>query len=452
MLFRQMLAKNVLSQLSRSKAYRLILVIAILFWSIAIVGIGAWTYLEALRIETNGTAQKKNNADEKIVENFVIALGEARRKGVVSGKSPIPADLNLLRARFEHWWRDASLADKKAYKNEVVFNALSWNGRLYRLYDLNDEEKVTAIYWIDQSVQYFNEIQDPYFLVESLLDKAAIFLELSQIQHTEPESWRKIAEDGDKVMARAATLADEIQKPNLYRIWSRFLYNLARPRDGLLSKTWNNNWLSQAYEKSKKAVSLAPNDLKNSTQFARSVQKYSANSPQDKQEIWIDKIWAAQKAHHKAVKANDKSLKTPHKRIPPLNILAVITLDAVGRELDQRLPNDERLRVLETELLNVAIPAQQEALALVGHTEWKEDYDFDLNYDLGRMQLLAVQIQDYLNNPNADGLFGEAIANLSTSRAKATAKQVKAVKIEIQKSAIFTKLSSTRRKHIKEIF
>jgi len=45
-LFRELLRKNIFPQLTRDQSYRLLHRISVLVWSVAVIGIGAWVYVD----------------------------------------------------------------------------------------------------------------------------------------------------------------------------------------------------------------------------------------------------------------------------------------------------------------------------------------------------------------------------------------------------------------------
>lgn len=46
LLFRELLRKSIFPTLTKERAYRLLLVIALLVWSVALAGIGTWAWVE----------------------------------------------------------------------------------------------------------------------------------------------------------------------------------------------------------------------------------------------------------------------------------------------------------------------------------------------------------------------------------------------------------------------
>src|SRR5207249_32864 len=106
----------------------------------------------------------------------------------------------------------------------------------------------------------------------------------------------------------------------------------SRPSSGKLSEDWNGAYLTVSYDKMLEAVRLAPNELKNYTQLARVVQRAGENPPRRTDPSWTTVMRTALSQLKTAWRAAEKSKREPHDRLPPLNILAVLTLDTLARE------------------------------------------------------------------------------------------------------------------------
>ncbi len=453
LIYRDVIAKNIFPSLTKSQAYSLLKLVVVLSWSVAMAGIAAWTYVSVNSLQegasTDNTGQISSNSP---VVDWIGAAKTAKANKTIHSDRPLPNELVTKRAAFQEWWLNTPLRQKQNNDPKTLYEALSLTSRLYRMQELQSEKKPSANLWIDNAISYFEQIQNPEFLVESLLDKAAIYLELSQIEHTEAEEFREIAKEGDAVMARATSLANDKQKPGAYRIWSRFYYNLARPRDGNLSNDWDNNYLLVSHQKMQTAYNMQPKNIKNATQLARITQKAAANPPQDTDIHWTKKLREAQNALLSKWKENENTLTTPVQRIPPLNIIAVITLDLVRREWAESGYNatvsDASIKELEDE----ALPAQREVLALVRHTEWEEDYDFDMAYDLGRIYSLLVAIMDETRSTRSDQMFKEVIKNMKAARKAGSATQNDAAYQSIEGDPNLALLKDERKEAIKHIF
>jgi hypothetical protein len=388
----------------------------------------------------------------EMVTKWVDTLETARKNGTIHAKRPLPNDVAEKRAVFESWWQNTGLAERRQLPNALLYKALSLNSRLYRMAELENETKPNSTFWNDQCLSYFEQLQDKTYITEALLDRAALYLELSQIEHTDPDKFRRIAEDGDAVMARAVSLGNADQQVDLFRTWSRFYYNLARPKTGLLSQKWDNNYLSLAYQKAKTAQEMKPDELKNATQLARATQRFAANPPQDKDAFWTKELRRVQQMMLTSFDKSKNALTTPAARIPPLDIIGVLTMDVVRREWSSGAQGADELAKTTTELNDVSIPALREAWALVRHTEWVKDYQFDLNYDLGRIQAVLVQILDTHNGHDADGIFADLIVNMEAATKAATTTQVRAALAAIESDPNLAGLRVDRRDQVKLAF
>lgn len=370
-------------------------------------------------------AQVPENRDDCVgsTRDWVKTAKEWRASGVVDANRPPPSALISARARFELCWTDAGLATRQSWDRTLVYEALALSAQTHRLEEQQSETKPTAMHWADEAIRYYEELGDRKYLVDALLDMAAILLEISQVEHTDPVSWQEMARRGDTVLARAAGIASDAQKADTYRIWSRFYYNLARPTD--LSKNWDNNYLLPAYDKALEAFRLAPSTLPNATQLARAAQKAAANPPQDTDPAWTEKLRDAKIKLTLLWKDNGTQLTTPTSRIPPLNTLSVIIMDSVRRDWESLGAKERQTRwsALNDELEN-AVTAEREAIALIRHTEWEEEYDFDRFYDLARLQCVQTQLLLGMDERNAHARFLEAKTNMEHAKAAATAMQL----------------------------
>jgi hypothetical protein len=388
----------------------------------------------------------------EIVSKWVDTIEQARKNGTIHPTRPLPNDVVEKRALFENWWQNTGLGERRQLPNDLLYKALSLNSRLYRVGEVENETKPNSTYWNDQCLNYFEQLQDKTYVAESLLDRAGLYLELSQIEHTNADKFKRVAEDGDAVMARAVSLGNKDQQVEIFRIWSRFYYNLARPQSGLLSLKWDNNYLSLAYQKAKTAQEMKPDEIKNATQLARATQRYAANPPQDKDAVWMKELRRVQQILIARFDQAQSALTTPTLRIPPLDIIGVLTMDVVRREWVSGIQSTHELEKATKELNEVSIATLREAWALVRHTEWAKDYGFDLNYDLGRVQAVLVQILDTHNDPLADGIFADLIVNMEAATKVATTTQLRAALISVDSDPNLAGLRLDRLSQVKLAF
>jgi hypothetical protein len=386
-------------------------------------------------------------------QRWVTVAQKAREASVIAPSRPLPNEVSSTRAAFEKAWQESSLAEKRATDASLLYKAISMAAKTHRVEEGYSESKSTTFYWSDVAIAYFEEISDDQLLAESLLDKAAVYLELSQLEHTDREKFRKLAEEGDQIMARAYTVCSGEQKSEALRIWSRFYYNLARPESGDLSDTWDNNYLFLSYDKMQKAFELKP-DLKNVTQWARIVQRTAANPPQDKKSEWTKTLRSAQRDLYREWQTQKDKVSKPEDRIPPLDILAVITMDAVKREWMESSTDarpQEAGRFL-SELDEVALPVAREAIGLLKTTPLAKEYHFDLYYDLGRIHATAYMILQEVTPEKAPDAVEAIITNMTTAWNGATTNQAQAALHALDRDPVLTMLPKAIKEQLTKIF
>ncbi len=251
---------------------------------------------------------------------------------------------------------------------------------------------------------------NPKLQAESLVEKANIEFEIAQLRNTWPIEFQRHTEDANALMSDAMTQCtgcSDDQKAEILRLWSRGLYDLARPPSGKLSDDWDGANLGVSYDKMREVIRLAPNELKNYTQLARVVQKAGENPPRRADPSWTV-VMRTTLAELREKWANVESSKTePDQRIPPLNIQAVLTLDTVSREwkAQQKLPAAERKIRLRGDLKEIedgSIRPQSEVLALLPNSFWRDSFKFDARYDLARMYAMRYSLLNSLDGPHSD--------------------------------------------------
>ena len=385
--------------------------------------------------------------------NWIQVAKAAQVAKSVSRGRPLPNAVLEARASFEKWWVEVPLSARKTLNHSNIFDALSLNARIYRVQEIEDTKKAASRKWVDEAIGFFEEVADSRYVAESYLEKAAVFIDMSDLRHTKPEAFSNLAEQGESTMKRAYELAANDQKSEVYRLWSRFYYNLARPRDGNLSENWDNNFLLISEARMREGFLLSSNELKNVTQLARVTQKAAANPPQDTSKEWTQRLWDVQRTL-KATWANEKTIVTDARnRMAPLNILGVITMDAVLRSwlesTDQA--RGQLSRAWLAELDTTAFPAQRELLSLVIGTELEDAYDFDIYYDLARMHSVRLLVAESGNKSDPGSDFKAVEQNLASARKGATTTQLQAALDSIGKYPCFTNLSEARRESLLKI-
>jgi len=126
LLFRDVIRKNIFPNLNRQQGYRLLLLIVVLTWTIALAGLGAWVYVRTL--EKNQVGQTENqlsgvvlDSQGKAIPNVdVSVLGASMRDQTTSSGS------FLLKLRVNEGTTVKLQAYKQGYKpwndNVVVPN------------------------------------------------------------------------------------------------------------------------------------------------------------------------------------------------------------------------------------------------------------------------------------------------------------------------------------------
>ena len=163
------------------------------------------------------------------------------------------------------------------------------------------------------------------------------------------------------------------------------------------------------------------------TQLARVIQKLGANPPQDSDKEWTAKLWEVQGRLKKVWNGSSPNVTEARSRIAPLNILGVLTMEVVLRTWIEASPTDksEKQNALLADMDQTAIPSQRETLSLVMGTALEDGYDFDIYYDLARMQAVRLLIKSNGSLPSASD-FSEIRLNLEKAREAATDTQRKA--------------------------
>lgn len=429
--------------------------LALLF--IGCVGFGFTAYREAARESRTRDAQEHQRGAgmgsaaeaslEGCLERWIAEAEAALAAMTVSRSSPLPIDLVAARSAFETAWRQAALPAKKRLDPVGAAKGLGYLTRLYRLAEADSPSQTNAMAWADEAIRFAEEIQNRTLLTDALLDKAAIYLDLAQLAHTDKSRFEQVAKAGDALMARAYQTANQEQRPEVLRMTSRFYYNLSRPQSFRLSDAWDNNYLMLAYQKALEAVRLDSSSLKNANQLARAVIKASKNPPQDRDPEWTKRLRSTKDAFKRAWDANEDDLRTVAARISPLDVLGVVTLETVSREWSDAA-NDQRrsiARQLLSELDADSLGPLREAAALLENSELRTSYGFDLHYDIARSLAVKTGILSILSPDDASAIFVEVIRNLELAREAARTPQVEAALKDFDREITFSFLSAEQR-------
>ncbi|HZY20664.1 MAG TPA: hypothetical protein VFE82_19490 [Ramlibacter sp.] len=414
-------------------------------------GCAGFGYAMFQQSATRAAAQVVNVRES--LDRWLDEAGRARDAGTLSGASSLPSGLVDARNEFESRWRRAALPEKLALPADAVASGLSLLNRLYREVEKDSPVQQAANLWADEAIRHFDERQDPRRLTDALLDKAAIYLDLAQLGHDDRQQFEAMARSGDALMARAFRTAAIDQQPQVLRITSRFYYNLARPKSFRLSDTWDNTYLLLAYQKARAAHDLQPGELKNANQLARTVIKVSRNPPQDTDPAWAENLRDAQDGMAAAWSAAKAGLTGVEQRLSPLNVLGVVTLEAIAREWTAASPQERRARAGRylIELERDALPALREAAALLQNSALRKAYGFDIHYDLARAQALKTALVRVTSAQAARAEFKEVRSHLAVARENARTSQLEAALRDLGKDPSFSLLTPAERQGLAQL-
>jgi hypothetical protein len=417
----------------------------------ALLFLGVAGYGFVVSVEFRSVIQRDNLA--QAAKHWVAVANEAKASGVISAGVALPASVTYARAEFEQAWTDSTPSDRQKVDKNLLYDALSATLSVYSEQEKDSRKKAMSLRWADEAVYHFETILERELLGKALLDKAGLFIDFAQLEHTDADESRRVVETGDDIMARAISLVSEEEKPDALRIWSRFYYNLARPKSFRLSEDWDNDYLLLSHQKMKEAFELDLSNLKNATQHARIVQKTAANPPQDQDPKWTAIQRNTQKAFLAIWQKHNVSVREPTERIPPLNILAVITMETVIREWSE-LDGGQKSNRAESylqELQDVALSSQREVVALLPKTHWKDEYDFDTYYDLARIYATRCQILEVYSPDRVEHEFWSVVKNMEKARAGASLTQIDAAKIDIEREPTLSQLKPEQRNTLRRV-
>lgn len=448
----QIIAKNIFPKLTKQLAGTIIVLIINRLFVLALVAMLLGFAGFVLVTLNPARAHEKTDLSGSMAE-WVSEAEIARAAKTISPQAPLPTSLLDKRNTFELAWKQASLTERKSLDAQRVSKALSYLNRLYRTIETDSSLKPNAMFWADEAIRYFEEIQNTQFLTEAILDKAAIYLDVAQLGNNDKQQFETVARDGDAIMIKAYQIANEDQRPSVLRISSRFYYNLARPKSFRLSDNWDNNYLLLAYEKARAAYEIAPTDSKNANQLCRTVIKASKNPPQDTDKEWTERLRDSQQKLKSAWIANQSTLVGLDQRLSPLNVLGVSTLEAVAREWRDLPPSDKSSKALGyiSELEADALLPLREAVALLQNSELRKSYGFDLYYDISRAQAIETAILRTISDERAHKELSELKANLVAAKEHAKTSQLEAAAKDVDKDVAFTLLTNSDRTVLRQL-
>lgn len=390
---------------------------------------------------------------EAATVKWIREAEQAKSASTIHPGSPLPPTLGSARSDFEEAWRSSALGQRKRMDPRELSKALSYLTGVYRVQERNEPTKANSVFWANEAIRFFEETQNRELLVEAMLDKAAVLLEISQLEHTSQEAFLRISREGDEVMTRAAGLAEPRKKAEVLRISSRFYYNLARPKSFRLSDKWDNNYLLLAHARAQEAVAAAPDDIKNANQLLRATMKAAKNPPQDTNVAWSKKLREAQRVMKAAWAKAGPTTNSPVARLSPLSVLGTGTLEAVAHAWRDTPASQRRAAAPEfaAELEADGLALLREAEALLKNGELRNSYGFDIYYDLARTYAQRVVMLRLVNAQRADREFAEVKANFSAAREGAKASQLDAARKDLDRDLSFSQLSAGEKAQLRDL-
>lgn len=169
------------------------------------------------------------------LKEFIKQTENAKEQDVINEKSSLPMNVANARNQFEQAWVNTPLDVKFKTSDSLIYLGLKNNLRIYRKQEFDSRTKVNSKKWADIGIDYFEQSNSKRYLCEMLLEKSALLLEFSQLEHTDIEDFRAIVREGDELMARTFQLVSRDSRSEILRHWSRFYYDLARPKSNRLS-------------------------------------------------------------------------------------------------------------------------------------------------------------------------------------------------------------------------
>src|SRR6185437_7370941 len=132
---------------------------------------------------------------------------------------PLPVELTSARAGFETAWLNSGMPERLAAEQAELARALAMTVRSYRFQEDGNPERPGSLRWSDEMIGFAREAGDQHALVEAMLEKGAIFLELSQLNQLDPARVEQISRDGDRLLQNCFSIAQEDQRTEVLRYW-----------------------------------------------------------------------------------------------------------------------------------------------------------------------------------------------------------------------------------------
>jgi hypothetical protein len=388
-----------------------------------------------------------------IGERLVKLKSAAETNKTLLPMHPVPFELVVAAGDFEAAWKNLAFKERTMLNQSILFDWLTNAIAVIRIQEDFDVKKQRTLNLIEQALSYYSEAGNPEFHTGLLLQKGNVYYDLVQQEHTDESTFRQLASIGESTMQLASQMAPQSMQSSVLRVWSKFLYALARPQGFRLSGGWSNQYLLLAYEKIRQAYDLEPGDLKNTTQLARTVQRLAANPPQDKLPIWTQNMGESYHRVKAGWELKKSALRNPENRVAPLNIIGVLGMEYVNRVWkESKSPTRKKIaNDLLKELEETVIPAQTDALADAIPAGYKQ-FTFDLNYDLGRIYMVGFQIASNSDKQRAEELWKAGASRFKEAYATATAKQSAAAIEDLDRNLTVVDLPNSRKQQIRQIF
>jgi hypothetical protein len=421
----------------------------LIFFGMLIAGVSMFAFA-ALNTSTGPLA--RSVVLKSAAEAWIKTAKAARVSGSIVSGSMVPEPVSSARAVFERAWQASSEAERNGLSEQVAYDALSLTSKVYRAQEFKSTEKPSSFRWIDEAIRVFSDRNSANFLIESLMDRIGLCLDVTQLASPDRELFGRNRESCVASINQLSNIVDDARKADAFRLSSRFLYDSARPDTNRLDAQWNNEDLLASYAYAEKAVQAAPSELKNATQLARVTVRASKNTPQDVDPEWGRKLRSAKDRLKSLWVQKAHTLQLGVARLPALNNLGVVALEVVNREW-RGAPLAQRPSLAPTllaELDSDAIDILREAIVLLDASENAKSHGFDVRFDLARALANRVVLLKQTNPHLSDATFNELKALMKNASERATAEQLKSALANVRGDSSFTLLSPLQQKQLVE--
>lgn len=344
------------------------------------------------------------------LKKWINVATDARVKNLIHVDEPLPLSVGNTLSQFKSAWADTPLSIKRQFDDQEVYKALSLAIKIHSEKEKNSPNSPDTLLWADFSINYFRDVGNSVLLVEAYSDLAEQYYRLSQLNNQNPAKFSEWSEKGNALMQKAfeSSKSDD-QKAGVLRAWSRLLYNLARPSNGELAQDWDTALLSESVRKAQESVKIMPESLLGYTQLSRSVQRLASQDINRKDSKWLEIMWETHKKLTEIWLKKNGEISDSEKRVPPLNILAVLGMDYIDRLLNSGKSLDQKDLIQLMELGSQCIAYEEEVVAILPNTQWSASFNFDTKYDLARLYVIRYLVAKRQNAENKNALWQEAL-------------------------------------------